>query len=309
MHIGTHHGTLLASDCDTGTLRHVPASAAGAAVRLIELDDGEIAALQTRMPAPGQIGTPISCGPLAGYQYVRSGGGVTFNLVRDGCFVCAEPEDVVVCDRAAAFDWETFRFVNLGDGAQQFAQRVLTLRGDGQPVCLHFGCGLRRISGFLNIDKYSQPDVGGDTATDYYLFDFAEQAWPIADACVDYIFSEDFIEHIPQKNQILFLAEAFRVLKPGGCNRVSTPDLVASMQGHSDFDRGFAGVYADEFDKWGHVALFTQSSIREIALMIGYRRVFLTARDAGTSAHAVEDHRPGADRDELTGNIFADLIK
>ena len=120
--------------------------------------------------------------------------------------------------------------------ADALAENARALIARGKPVCLHFGCGPRRIDGFLNIDKYPYLTH----AADYFNFDFVERAWPIPNSCVDYIYSEDFIEHIPQKSQLAFLAESFRVLKVGAFNRVNTPCLRASMQ-QSDFARGFSG--------------------------------------------------------------------
>jgi predicted SAM-dependent methyltransferase len=70
------------------------------------------------------------------------------------------------------------------------------------------------------------------------MLDFTQKSWPIPDSSVDYIYSEDFIEHVPQRSQVAFLAEAFRVLKPGCYNRVSTPCLAASMGANSDFSKG-----------------------------------------------------------------------
>jgi predicted SAM-dependent methyltransferase len=148
--------------------------------------------------------------------------------------------------------------------------------------------------------------TGPSYSEDYFIFDFTERTWPIPDSSVDYIYSEDFIEHIPQKNQLAFLAESLRVLKTDCYNRVSTPCLYESMRTHSEFSKGLAGLYVGEFDKWGHICLFTQRSMEEIAHMIGYRRALFTAKSHGTSCHAVADSRPG---DQLLGNIWADLLK
>jgi hypothetical protein len=43
--------------------------------------------------------------------------------------------------------------------------------------------------------------------------------------------------------------------------------------------------------------------------MVGYREVHFNARGDGCSPYAVRDRRPLADRDEIEGNIFADLVK
>jgi len=50
-------------------------------------------------------------------------------------------------------------------------------------------------------------------------------------------------------------------------------------------------------------------SLKEMAEMVGYRAVVFTTRNCGVSPHAVPDIRPLDDRDPITGNIYADLLK
>ena len=203
----------------------------------------------------------------------------------------------------------------IGDVAVEerlFQTRVAELRDAGLPIKLHLGPGPVPREGFLNIEKYvHHGPVDGffeRFPRDFINFPFAERAWPIPDACVDYIFHEDFIEHITQRQQILVLAEALRVMRPGAIHRINTPDLIASMR-RSDFSRGFAGVFVEEWDRWGHLALFTRPSLEDVARMVGYRQVYFTAKDKGLSPYAIPDHRPWDDRDPIDGNIFADLLK
>jgi hypothetical protein len=309
MYIATQHGSFVARNRRTGLLCHVRARPrSGGHLELVDIPDADAAQLQA---APGRF--PAE-GPLAGCEYVGSARAEIFALRRDGYFGAADPmTGAVVFDRETALTWEEFYFVPreaAGDmlraiqDEHAFAESVRVLLEAGVPVRLHFGCGPRCIPGFLNVDKFpNHPE-----AENYFNFDFTEKPWPIPDASVDYIFSEDFIEHVPQKNQIAFLAEAFRVLKPGCYNRVNTPCLRTSML-QSDFSKGFTGVYFGEFDLWNHVALLTAGSLQELAEMIGYRHVFFTTKNRGTSIYAVPDIRPVDDRDELVGNIFADLLK
>lgn len=48
---------------------------------------------------------------------------------------------------------------------------------------------------------------------------------PIADSTCDMVYSSHFIEHIPRRRVKSFLAECFRVLKPGGVLRLVLPDF------------------------------------------------------------------------------------
>jgi len=314
MYVMTYHHRLIAVDPRRGLIHVNEPPAPDGSAGLLDITETDTLRLQERAER-NEKDIIIDDGPLAGCEFVKTGNSRAFHLRRDGAFACADPpSSTIVFNRQRAGVWETFEFVSHDAGLQvlthvqeksAFAERVRATNDSGRPVCVHFGCGHRRISGFLHVDKHRL--LGH--FEDYFIFDFAESEWPIPDASVDYVYSEDFIEHIPQRSQLAFLTESLRVLKVGGFNRVSTPCLRASMEAHSDFGKGFSGFYFGEYDKWGHISLFTQNSLQEFALMVGYRNAFFTAKGRGTSVHAVPDNRPGGDRDQLVGNIFADLLK
>lgn len=77
------------------------------------------------------------------------------------------------------------------------------------PLRLHLGCGDRVYPSWMNIDRYpTSPSVTGcDLSRD-----------PIAAQTdsIDYIFSEDFLEHLPPERRVSILNEMWRVLVPGG---------------------------------------------------------------------------------------------
>jgi hypothetical protein len=219
--IATYHHTLVARDEHTGELRQVRARpATGGIVAPVETRDASVAQLEA-MPTPASGGGHlIGSGPSAGCAFVGSTDRTTFALRRNGFFAGAElTNDAILFDRETASAWELFRFVSR-DAARlllipvqtedAFAQKVQALKDEGKPICLHLGCGPGRIEGFLNIDKFRTQTSSADS----FNFDFAERKWPIPDACVDYISNEDFIEQISQRNQLAFLAESCRVLKP-----------------------------------------------------------------------------------------------
>jgi predicted SAM-dependent methyltransferase len=82
---------------------------------------------------------------------------------------------------------------------------------------LHIGCGLNALPGWLNSDYYpASTEVAHLDATRPFQF---------KDETFDFIFSEHMIEHIPYPAGCNMLRECFRVLKPGGVARISTPDL------------------------------------------------------------------------------------
>jgi predicted SAM-dependent methyltransferase len=155
--------------------------------------------------------------------------------------------------------------------------------------------------------KYHPEEILGDKS-DFYALDITKVGLPLPDDCVDVIFHEDFLEHLNQRDQIIFLAETLRVLKPGAVNRVNTPDLSVSMKAHSRFQQGKDGIYTDEWNKWGHLNVLTPHMLQEMAIMVGYSKVTFNARDKSISDLTPKEYRPGSDRPE-NGNIFADLIK
>ncbi|UYW25911.1 class I SAM-dependent methyltransferase [Methylorubrum extorquens] len=262
----------------------------------------------------------ISSGPLAGFRVTRVEQGIA--LSRDGRFACAIPgQERIELDRTGVATWETFLPIpdeNIGmfsraafdPAAEQarFARRVAELNAAGQPVKIYPGCGTVPRPGFLNLDiDVNAPQFLLTNRNDYFIFPFVCK-WDIPDNSVDYIYDEDFVEHISQLMQWQFFAEAYRVLKPGCFHRVNTPNVIAAMKRHSRFNEGFSGVYTGE-EQWGHIAILSHFQLKEIAETIGYSEVIFTTRSCGVSPYAERDFRPAPDRDDVGGNIYADLRK
>jgi predicted SAM-dependent methyltransferase len=188
-------------------------------------------------------------------------------------------------------------------------------------VKLHFGSGPRVLKGWINIDIAYQPyepylDYYGNeffppelrgTIDDFMPLDVTEAPLPFENNSVDLIFHEDFIEHLDQRQSYLFLAETFRIMKPGTIQRVNTPDLMWSQGYYSKSGKGFHGVYQEEWLLWDHKNLFTRNYLKDIATSIGFEVVF-QQRDISISNKIPKEFRPGTDRLAI-GNIFADLIK
>lgn len=73
---------------------------------------------------------------------------------------------------------------------------------------LNLGCGSTPKEGFINIDSRALPGV--DLVRDVL------RGLPFDDNSVDSIYSENFLEHLPQSECIWMMNEMHRVLKPGG---------------------------------------------------------------------------------------------
>lgn len=82
---------------------------------------------------------------------------------------------------------------------------------------LHLGCGQHLLDGWLNSDLC--PLTGGVLHVD------VARRFPFEAATFDVIYSEHLIEHLTYAQGSHMLKECFRVLKPGRCLRISTPDL------------------------------------------------------------------------------------
>jgi predicted SAM-dependent methyltransferase len=171
-----------------------------------------------------------------------------------------------------------------------FQKRVQTLLDADKPVKVHVGSGPVKIPGMLDVDVRS---CHGN-----FQFDCAER-WPCPDSSVDYIFHEDLLEHLTQRNQFRFLAETMRVMKPGAVQHVSTPDLAWAMS-HSQWGKGCSGVY-EEWRKWGHHLVHTEASLLSMVEIVGF--------EARTSSRRPFATRPGKDRDQQVGNLYLDLVK
>jgi predicted SAM-dependent methyltransferase len=134
--------------------------------------------------------------------------------------------------------------------------------------------------------------------------------WLIPDSVVDYIFHQDCFEHLEQREQVMFLAETFRVMKPDGVHRINCPDLIWCMRERSDFSKGSAGVYNEwAGDDSRHRSVPTRRSLEELAYLIGFRMVVHTIKGRSVSPYYAGEYRPGGDRDQLLGNVFVELIK
>jgi predicted SAM-dependent methyltransferase len=81
---------------------------------------------------------------------------------------------------------------------------------------LHVGAGKNPVPGWLNTDYDPCPGVAFIDATKPFPFD---------NNIFEFVYSEHMIEHIPFEAGTGMLGECFRVLKPGGIVRISTPDL------------------------------------------------------------------------------------
>ena len=193
------------------------------------------------------------------------------------------------------------RAVLSSPGRRWSARRLQHLVASAGSVRLHLGCGPRILPGWANIDIGLHADVTLDLC----------RPIPLPDDSVDYVFSEDFIEHLSFKMGSGVLRECARVLRPGGVLRLATPDLTRFAQeylarsepGLAWYRAEFPGLvtHAQMFNAgmraWGHRFLYDEETLRFVLEPLGFsvvRTAFgqstvealrgLEVRDAGEGA-------------------------
>jgi SAM-dependent methyltransferase len=116
------------------------------------------------------------------------------------------------------------------------------------PVCVNIGCGQTPTHGWLNYDnswsiRLAKAPLRVRALRSLGLLSEAQQKFiffakehnilwadaskriPERDSSVDVLYSSHMIEHMEQKDVVIFLKEACRILKPGGVIRVAVPNI------------------------------------------------------------------------------------
>jgi predicted SAM-dependent methyltransferase len=187
------------------------------------------------------------------------------------------------------------------------------LAGTG-PKRLHIGCGDHPLSGWLNCDLLdgwmNEKMMRGEV--DVINLD-AIKSYPFADNTFDRIFSEHMIEHVSHEDGARMLAECYRVLKPSGRIRITTPDLAFLMRlyinGGDEVHRryiewsaaSFPGVIAPEAPyvinnfvrDWGHKFIYDKHTLTRQFEDTGFCEI--ESCPLGESSH---DDLRGLDRED-----------
>jgi predicted SAM-dependent methyltransferase len=78
-----------------------------------------------------------------------------------------------------------------------------------------------------------------DDACYFTQLDIAEPL-PFDDGCLEWVYAEHLIEHVPLPTARYWLSEVRRVLAPGGLLRLTTPDLRKYVEGYLSGNKFFA---------------------------------------------------------------------
>lgn len=166
--------------------------------------------------------------------------------------------------------------------------KVSRFLGSSGPKYLQVGGGhhIKRGKEWLNGDI-----IAGEIYLD------ATKRLPFPDDSLDAIFTEQFIEHLPQRGAADFLREAYRTLKPGGTIRQSTPDLEKllhvyydksdlvsrsdAIERHMRLHRHGATLEKatgcqllnDIFRLWGHQFIYDRLALDTLTEEVGFQRL------------------------------------
>lgn len=148
---------------------------------------------------------------------------------------------------------------------------------------LHLGCGPYQLTGWLNTDySPTSPDI---------IFLDATHVFPFDDNTFNFVYSEHMIEHLSLEGGINLIKESFRVLKPNGRIRLTTPNLnfLFELYANSEISKKYIKFASDEFIKsgyyseamvinnfmraWGHQFIYDERTLTRILESNGFRNV------------------------------------
>ncbi|MDA1273608.1 MAG: hypothetical protein O2960_06095 [Verrucomicrobia bacterium] len=114
---------------------------------------------------------------------------------------------------------------------------------------LNLGCGSQKVSGYVNVDKFGDPDVKAD---------LEEFPWPWPDNGAEEVILNHVLEHLGRTTDIYFgiIQELYRVCRPGAKVRIAVPH-----PRHNDFISDPTHVRAITTEG---LALFSKAKNREI---------------------------------------------
>jgi predicted SAM-dependent methyltransferase len=174
---------------------------------------------------------------------------------------------------------ELYGFVRRGHQIERYLR-------NSQVRKLQLGTSNSLIGGWLNTDVLP-------TSREVVYLD-ATRRFPFRDNTFDYVCSEHMIEHIEYHDALFMLRECFRVLKPGGKIRMSTPDLRVLVGLFSNEKTTVQNFYVDwmttkflpdatfckevflinnAFRAWGHQFLYDRETIEMTMKKVGFKDI------------------------------------
>ena len=118
-----------------------------------------------------------------------------------------------------------------------------------QGLNLNVGAGAYHLPGFVSLDYITDYYHGGSKSTANLVhYDIRSDPLPYDEATVANIYASHVIEHVETEHVERFIAEAHRVLKPGGVLRIVCPDARFLYQ-VSAFENAFWTWRREQFQR------------------------------------------------------------
>jgi hypothetical protein len=189
---------------------------------------------------------------------------------------------------------------------------VQRCRTAGRPVILCLSPGAAARIDALHIG----PEFDAELLANGWLLDHYDRYflippdgyWGLPDDSVDFIHHEGLLERLDQRGQLTLLAEAWRVLRPGGVHRVTSPCLNERLRQLANFTRGADGV-SEAIWAGGARLLPDAQMLRDYATMVGYDRCYMTIKNVSLSSYFTKDTQPNTESEARFGYLFVELIK
>ncbi len=179
------------------------------------------------------------------------------------------------------------------------------------PEKVHYGCGGNVREGWLNVDafkKYYLWDQVAANTKERILDADLTLAHPFPDGSFRFGQAEDFLEHLDQAESLIFLAEAYRTLQPGGVLRLSFPGLYGVLCWHyrkADYQGAVIGQ-KEAYTQWNHKHFYCLESLQVVARHLGFKSV--VEKPFGESDHP-ELRGLETRREQITLNLIVELTK
>jgi predicted SAM-dependent methyltransferase len=176
---------------------------------------------------------------------------------------------------------------------------------------LQLGAGQNFKQGWLNTNWFPI-----DPRQNRSIFLDATHRFPLPSESFDAVFSEHMIEHLPPEGATNMLQETYRVLKPGGVMRISTPNLAFLIallsENPSELEKAYlewnaatylrlgwprtaAAVFNNYVRDWGHLFIYDHETLRKSISNAGFSDI--REQKLGESEHP-----------ELCGMEFAERM-
>lgn len=144
---------------------------------------------------------------------------------------------------------------------------------------LNVGCGWDYRRGWLNIDS------SGNSAADRLM---EAHRLDLPDCSAEEVRAAQLVEHLGFYRTKFFLAECWRVSKPGGRLLVETPDIEKTFSlylagGHAEKQNALGWVYGAETDGMNHLYCFPAPLLEELLAEAGF----------GIKSKEAFDYQPG----------------